>query len=148
MNERLWAKDGDEFLCRSLCRNPAIPAPVGRCRVMSLHSVNTRAKVPQRGMNIAFSYHSVSLLVATLRTGQGIDTVEVRSSSLLVPTISFIASGKLLKPRSTIQRQLHCVAVDNMLTAFGRFPAAAVPQPERTESLSPSSCVRQASKIL
>jgi hypothetical protein len=38
-------------------------------------------------MNTASAYRCVSLDIVWLHIGQGIDTVEVRSSSLLVPTI-------------------------------------------------------------
>src|ERR1035438_7405279 len=50
-------------------------------------------------MNTASAYRCVSLGIVRLHIGQGIDTVEVRSSSLLVPTISF--NGLASKTRKT-----------------------------------------------
>jgi hypothetical protein len=44
-------------------------------------------------MNTACKYHSDFFGVASSRTGSRFDTVEVRSSSLLVPTIYLIESA-------------------------------------------------------
>ena len=46
-------------------------------------------KMRRTRMDTASTYHSGSFVVASSRTGSRFDTVEVRSSSLLVPTISF-----------------------------------------------------------
>src|SRR5215467_14004934 len=76
-------------LCRDLCRNPRIPAGIPLCRRVSLGNRRETAKTLQARTNTALPYHLSSLSIVRLHIGQGIDTVEVRSSSLLVPTILF-----------------------------------------------------------
>jgi len=47
------------------------------------------ANTQRSRVNTALPYHLSSLRMVRLHIGQGIDTVEVRSSSLIVPAISF-----------------------------------------------------------
>src|SRR5215467_8026947 len=84
-------------LCRGLCRNPAIPARPTPSLLVSLGNRRETANTQKTQVNTAFPYHLSSLSIVRLHIGQRIDTVEVRSSSLLVPTISFNSLRVTLK---------------------------------------------------
>src|SRR5271166_4407225 len=80
-------------LCRGLCRNPAIPADVCQCRRVFFRRTCEAAMRGQNRINTACAYRWVSLGIVRFHIGQGIDTVEVRGSSPLVPTIYLIESA-------------------------------------------------------
>ena len=71
-------------VCRDLCRNPAIPAGVCLSRRVSLYNRQEAADMAVSRMNAASAYRCVSLGIVWFYIGQGIDTVEVKSSSFLV----------------------------------------------------------------
>ena len=75
-------------LCRGLCRNPAILTGIARDYSVSFCVTCQRHDVCQGRMDIGSPYHLLSFRVAPSDSGSRFDTVEVRSSSLLVPTIS------------------------------------------------------------
>jgi hypothetical protein len=56
-------------------------------------------------MNTALPCYSDFFGVASSRTGSRFDTVEVRSSSLLVPTISFFQYSRAFRPLLTALEQ-------------------------------------------
>ena len=47
-------------VCRDLCRNPAVPARVGRSLAVSLGHTQKAATMHETRMNTASFYHSVS----------------------------------------------------------------------------------------
>jgi hypothetical protein len=84
---------GCSVLCRWLCRNPAIPAGIPLGQWVSLGNGSEIVSMQRTRMNTGVSHHSGSLSIVPLHIGQGIDTVEVRGSSPLVPTISSLDSA-------------------------------------------------------
>ena len=83
-------------LCRNLCRNPSIPVGVGLCQRVLLGNRSEAAGSDQSRINTAPAYRCGSLGIVRLHIGQGIDTVEVRGSSPLVPTMYLIESAGLV----------------------------------------------------
>ena len=75
-------------MCRGLCRNPAIPTRITGNYSVSLCVTCRRLDVRQGRMDIGSPYHLLCFGIAPSDSGPRFDTVEVRSSSLLVPTIS------------------------------------------------------------
>jgi hypothetical protein len=80
------------ILCRELWRNPAIPTHICWCLTLSLSNTVTDGCTRRTRINTAVQYHWDFFGVPSSSTDEGFDTVEVRSSSLLVPTISLLLS--------------------------------------------------------
>jgi hypothetical protein len=79
-------------LCRCLCRNPAILTRIAGDYSVSLCVTCRRHDVRQGRMDIGSQYHLLSFRVAPSDSGPRFDTVEVRSSSLLVPQSAKVGS--------------------------------------------------------
>ena len=96
------------FLCRGLCRNPAIPTGIGSCRWLSRGHRQTGVKTRGTRINAGFLYYSDFFSVAPSRTGFGFDTVEVCGSSPHGPTTLFNSLESFLgNPRETSPVFLH-----------------------------------------
>src|SRR5664279_3229506 len=74
-------------LCRSLCRNPAIPTEVCLCQRVLLYDKQETADGDQSRMNTAAQYHSHSLGVAGCFWWQRTVTAEAAGSSPVDPAI-------------------------------------------------------------
>ena len=82
-----WGAAWDPYLCRDLCRNPAIPTHVERSRLMSLALMCGMWDSAQTLMNTAPPHLFVSLSVARLFRQQRTVTAEAAGSSPVVPAI-------------------------------------------------------------
>jgi len=80
----------NRILCRNLCRNPPILAHIPPVRSVSLRITFEAGNLDRTRMNTGSRCYSRFFGVAPSSTGERFDTVEVRSSSLLVPTITLL----------------------------------------------------------
>jgi len=86
-------------ICVVVCVVTLPSLPVSRCAGwVSLGNGSEAANSDQSRMNTAPAYRCISFGTVRLHIGQGIDTVEVRGSSPLVPTISSSTYSRSLSP--------------------------------------------------